>query len=342
MGRLISLCHAIVRGTGLSGTGPSGTEANPARDFRLEISGSRFPARDFRLEISGSRFLARASRGSHPRHKTGAIQCGVITKRIIPCLDVDRGRVTRGVQYQNVREIGDPIAYAQRYDLEGADELVFYDITASSDGREIDLGWANSVAETVFMPLTIGGGVRTLEDCRRLHLAGADKISIDSGAVANPDVIRIASDHFGAQCVVLSMQVKRRANGKGWETFVKGGREPTGLDALEWAARGQALGAGELVLNSIDGDGTKAGYDVELCAAVKAEVDIPVIASGGAGRLEDFLEVLTRGRADAALAASVFHFGTYSVREVKAYLHANGVPVRLETEIVGSDARARA
>jgi imidazole glycerol-phosphate synthase subunit HisF len=266
--------------------------------------------------------------------EAGRYNARVITKRIIPCLDVDRGRVTRGVQYQNVRDIGDPIAYARKYDLEGADELVFYDITASSDGREIDMGWANSVAETVFMPLTIGGGVRTLEDCRRLHLAGADKISIDSGAVKNPDVIRIASDHFGAQCVVLSMQVKRRANGKGWETYVKGGREATGLDALEWAARGQALGAGELVLNSIDGDGTKAGYDVELCAAVKAEVDIPVIASGGAGKLEDFLEVLTVGRADAALAASVFHFGTYTVREVKEYLHKNGVPVRLETEIM--------
>jgi imidazole glycerol-phosphate synthase subunit HisF len=252
----------------------------------------------------------------------------VIYKRIIPCLDVDKGKVTRGVQYQNVREIGDPLEYARKYDLEGADELVFYDITASSDGREIDMGWANAVAEEIFMPLTIGGGVRTLEDCRRLHLAGADKISMDSGAVANPELIRMASDHFGAQCVVLSMQVKRRANGKGWETFVKGGRQPTGMDALEWAARGQALGAGELVLNSIDGDGTKAGYDVELCAAVKAEVDIPVIASGGAGSLEDFYEVLTTGRADAALAASVFHFGTYTVGQVKQYLESRGVAVR--------------
>ena len=253
----------------------------------------------------------------------------MITKRIIPCLDVDKGRVTRGVQYENVREIGDPLLYARKYDLEGADELVFYDITASSDGRDIDMTWANAVAEQVFMPLTIGGGVRTLADCRRLHLAGADKISMDSGAVANPDLIRQASDHFGAQCVVLSMQVKRRANGQGWETFVKGGREPTGLDAIAWAVRGQELGAGELVLNSIDGDGTKAGYDLELCAAVKAAVDIPVIASGGAGSLKDFLEVLTVGRADAALAASVFHFGTFSVQQVKHYLHENGVPVRL-------------
>jgi imidazole glycerol-phosphate synthase subunit HisF len=257
----------------------------------------------------------------------------VITKRIIPCLDVDKGRVTRGVQYQNVREIGDPLVYAKKYDLEGADELVFYDITASSDGREIDMTWANAVAEQVFMPLTIGGGVRTLADCRRLHLAGADKISMDSGAVANPELIREASDHFGAQCVVLSMQVKRRANGHGWETYINGGRKPTGLDAIEWAVRGQELGAGELVLNSIDGDGTKAGYDLELCAAIKAEVDIPVIASGGAGKLEDFLEVLTVGRADAALAASVFHFGTYTVQQVKEYLHQNGVPVRLQTEL---------
>ena len=254
----------------------------------------------------------------------------MIFKRIIPCLDVDRGRVTRGVQFQNVREIGDPVEYAKKYDTEGADELVFYDITASSDGRDLAMDWASKVAETVFMPLTIGGGVRTLEDCRRLHLAGADKISIDSGAVQNPQIIREASDHFGAQCVVLSMQVKRRANGKGWETFVNGGRKATGLDALEWAVCGQELGAGELVLNSIDGDGTKAGYDVELCAAVKAIVDIPIIASGGAGTLEDFYQVLTTGRADAALAASVFHFGTYSVQEVKQYLHSRGVPVRLE------------
>ncbi len=257
----------------------------------------------------------------------------MITKRIIPCLDVDRGRVTRGVQYRNVKEIGDPLHYAKKYDLEGADELVFYDITASSDGREIDMTWANAVAEQVFMPLTIGGGVRTLADCRRLHLAGADKISMDSGAVANPNLIREASDHFGAQCVVLSMQVKRRADGHGWETYINGGRKPTGLDAIEWAVRGQELGAGELVLNSIDGDGTKAGYDLELCAAIKAEVDIPVIASGGAGKLEDFLEVLTVGRADAALAASVFHFGTYTVQQVKEFLHEHGVPVRLQTEL---------
>ena len=252
----------------------------------------------------------------------------MITKRIIPCLDVDRGRVTRGVQYQNVREIGDPVEFARRYDLEGADELVFYDITASSDGRDLILPVASAVAESVFMPLTVGGGVRRLEDCRRLLLAGADKISVDSAAVANPDLVREMSEHFGAQCVVVSMQAKRRADGRGWETFVKGGREATGLDAVAWAVRAQELGAGELVLNSIDGDGTRAGYDVALCRAVKAEVDLPVVASGGAGRLEDFLEVLTEGRADAALAASVFHFGTYSVGEVKAYLERHGVPVR--------------
>jgi imidazole glycerol-phosphate synthase subunit HisF len=253
----------------------------------------------------------------------------VIYKRIIPCLDIDRGKVTRGVQYQNVREVGDPLELCQRYDAQGADELVFYDITASSDGRDLILETMQTVSESVFMPLTVGGGVKSLEDFRKLTLAGADKISIDTSAVHNPDLIRIASDHFGSQCVVLSMQVKRRTNGKGWETYIKGGREPTGLDALEWAARGQELGAGEIVLNSIDGDGTKKGYDIELCAAIKAEVDVPIVASGGAGTLEDFERVLTEGRADAALAASVFHFGTYTVRQVKEHLVARGVPVRL-------------
>jgi imidazole glycerol-phosphate synthase subunit HisF len=253
----------------------------------------------------------------------------VIFKRIIPCLDIDRGKVTRGVQYQNVKEIGDPLELCQRYDQQLADELVFYDITASSDGRGLIYETLSRVAESVFMPLTVGGGVSTLADFRKLTLAGADKVSVDTGAVKNPELIRQAADHFGSQCVVLSMQVKRRADGKGWETFIKGGREPTGLDALEWAARGQALGAGEIVLNSIDGDGTKKGYDLDLCAAVKAEVDLPIVASGGAGTLEDFYNVLTIGRADAALAASVFHFGTYTVRDVKDYLQTRGVEVRL-------------
>jgi cyclase len=258
----------------------------------------------------------------------------VVTKRIIPCLDVDRGRVTRGVQYRNVREVGDPVEFARRYDAEGADELVFYDITASSDGRDLILPVVNEVAENVFMPLTVGGGVRTVDDFRRLLLAGTDKVSVDSSAVANPDLVRTAADHFGSQCVVLSMQVKRRADGKGWETYVKGGREPTGLDAIEWAVRGQELGAGELVLNSIDGDGTRGGYDVELCRAVKAAVDLPIVASGGAGTLEDFHEVLTAGRADAALAASVFHFGTFTVAQVKDYLSERGVPVRPPTPLM--------
>ncbi len=253
----------------------------------------------------------------------------MIYKRIIPCLDIDQGKVTRGVQYQNVREVGDPLELCRRYDAQSADELVFYDITASSDGRGLIYETLTSVAESIFMPLTVGGGVTTLEDFRKLTLAGADKVSIDTGAVKNPDLIRAASEHFGSQCVVLSMQVKRRANGQGWETFIKGGREPTGLDALEWAARAQSLGAGEIVLNSIDGDGTKKGYDLELCAAVKAEVDLPIVASGGAGTLEDFYDVLTVGKADAALAASVFHFGTYTVREVKEYLASRGVSVRL-------------
>ena len=260
---------------------------------------------------------------------SGRYDAPVICKRIIPCIDVDAGRVTRGVQYENVRQVGDPLDMARDYDRQGADELVFYDITASSDGRDLILGSLNRVAENVFMPLTVGGGVKSVEDFRRLLLAGADKVSVDSSAVVNPSLIYEASEHFGSQCVVLSMQVKRRANGRGWETFVKGGREPTGLDAIEWAVRGQELGAGELVLNSIDGDGTRAGYDVALCCEVKRNVDLPVVASGGAGRLEDFLEVLTEGRADAALAASVFHFGTYSVGQVKAFLAGHGVPVRL-------------
>jgi imidazole glycerol-phosphate synthase subunit HisF len=253
----------------------------------------------------------------------------MIYKRIIPCLDIDQGKVTRGIQYQNVRDVGDPLELCKRYDEQLADELVFYDITASSDGRGLIYETLTLVAESIFMPLTVGGGVTTLEDFRKLTLAGADKVSIDTGAVKNPDLIRAAADHFGSQCVVLSMQVKRRANGQGWETFIKGGREPTGFDALEWAARAQALGAGEIVLNSIDGDGTKKGYDLELCAAVKAEVDLPIVASGGAGTLEDFYNVLTTGQADAALAASVFHFGTFTVREVKEYLAARGVSVRL-------------
>ena len=263
----------------------------------------------------------------------------MLTKRIIPCLDVDRGKVTRGVQYRNVREVGDPVEFARKYDLDGADELVFYDITASSDDRDLIVGAVSEVAESVFMPLTVGGGVRTLADFRRLLLAGTDKVSVDSSAVANPGLIREAADHFGSQCVVLSMQAKRRADGRGWETFVKGGREPTGLDAVEWAVRGQELGAGELVLNSIDGDGTKRGYDVALCRAVKAAVDIPVVASGGAGTLEDFHEVLTEGRADAALAASVFHFGTFTVAEVKEYLGARGVPVRPAVTVNALEAR---
>ncbi len=254
----------------------------------------------------------------------------MLTKRIIPCLDIDRGQVTRGVQYQNVRAVGDPLELARRYDQTGADELVLYDITASSDGRDIILDVIAQVAEQVFMPLTVGGGVKSLEDCKRLLLAGADKISMDSGAVSNPNLIRQAAGHFGSQCVVVSMQAKRREHAAGWETFVKGGREKTGLDAIAWAVQAQELGAGELVLNSIDGDGTKAGYDLELCAAIKSAVSIPVVASGGAGSLEDFALAFTTGRADAALAASLFHFGTYTPNDVKKFLLSQGIHVRPE------------
>jgi imidazole glycerol-phosphate synthase subunit HisF len=254
-------------------------------------------------------------------------------KRIIPCLDIDRGRVTRGVQYQNVRDVGDPLELAKRYDAQEADELVFYDITASSDGRDLILPVLELVSSEVFMPLTVGGGVKTLSDFRRLLAAGADKISVDSSAVANPGLIYQASEHFGSQCVVLSMQAKRQRGPDGqplnvWQTYIKGGREATGLDAVAWAVRAQELGAGELVLNSIDGDGTKGGYDLELCRAVKAAVDLPVVASGGAGRLADFASVLQAGCADAALAASVFHFGTHTVPEVKGFLAEHGIAVR--------------
>lgn len=257
----------------------------------------------------------------------------MLAKRIIPCLDVHNGRTTRGQQFGlaekgELRDVGDPVELALRYNAQGADEMVFYDITATAEGRANILDLATRVAEQCFMPLTIGGGVKTLADFRALFLAGADKVSINSGAVANPQVVREASDHYGAQAVVFSIDAKRRADRAGWDVYVAGGRKNTDLDLLRWAARGQELGAGEIVLNSMDGDGMNTGYDLEATRAVRSAVDIPVIASGGAGNPAHMRDVLAVG-ADAALAAGIFHRGEYTVGEVKRYLADEGVHVRL-------------
>ncbi|WP_221089430.1 imidazole glycerol phosphate synthase subunit HisF [Deinococcus aquaedulcis] len=258
----------------------------------------------------------------------------MLTKRIIPCLDVQNGRVVKNVRFfENHRDAGDPLVLAQAYEAQQADELVFYDITATHEGRSLMLDVAARVAEQVMMPLTVGGGVNGLPDFRQLLLAGADKISVNSGALSRPELIREASDHHGAQCVMLSIDAKRRPEG-GWNVFRAGGRVDTGLDLIEWAVRGQALGAGEICLNVMDADGTRAGFDLEATRAVARAVDLPVIASGGAGKLEDFRDVLRGGdqggHADAALAASVFHFGELTVPQVKAYLKGEGLAVRPE------------
>jgi len=258
----------------------------------------------------------------------------VLAKRIIPCLDVHNGRATRGQQFGlaeagGLKDVGDPVALALLYNDQGADELVFYDITATSEGRGAILDIITRTAEGCFMPLTVGGGVRTLHDFRTLFLAGADKVSINSGAVSNPQVVREAAEHYGSQAVVFSIDAKKRPNGSGWEVFVAGGRKATGLDLLEWAERAQELGAGEIVLNSIDADGMKTGYDLGATKAVAAAVDIPVIASGGAGNAEHMRDVLMHAEADAALAAGIFHSGQTTVGEVKKLLADAGVHVRL-------------
>ncbi|MFC4454970.1 imidazole glycerol phosphate synthase subunit HisF [Deinococcus sonorensis] len=255
----------------------------------------------------------------------------MLTKRIIPCLDVQNGRVVKNVRFfEDHRDAGDPLTLARAYEEQQADELVFYDITATHEGRKLMLDVAAQVAEQVMMPLTVGGGVNSVADFRQLLLSGADKISVNSAAVRTPQLIREASDHYGAQCVMLSIDAKRRAAGDGWNVYVGGGRTDTGLDLLAWAEEGQRLGAGEICLNIMDADGTRAGFDLEATRAVSRAVDLPVIASGGAGSLDDFYTVLTSGEADAALAASVFHFGELTVGQVKADLKRRGLGVRPE------------
>ena len=249
------------------------------------------------------------------------------TKRIIPCLDVKDGRVVKGTNFVGLRDAGDPVELAARYDKERADELVFLDITASSDKRDTIVDVARGCASQVFIPFTIGGGIRTVEDMRKMLKAGADKTSLNTAAVKNPSVIREGAEKFGRQCVVLAVDARRSGDHR-WEVYVNGGRTPTDIDCLEWVKRATELGAGEILLTSMDADGTKSGYDIELTRAVSEAVDVPVIASGGAGKLEHFYDVLTEGKADAVLAASVFHYGTFTVREVKEYLKSRGVEVR--------------
>ncbi len=253
----------------------------------------------------------------------------MLTKRIIPCLDVHAGRVVKGVNFVDLRDAGDPVEIAKAYDAAGADELVFLDITASSDQRNTVVEMVRRVAKQVFIPFTVGGGIRTVEDFRALLREGADKISINSSAIDRPELIREAAEKFGSQCVVVAIDAKKRADGTGWNIYKHGGRIDVGIDAVEWATRAAALGAGEILLTSMDCDGTKAGYDNELLKAVAEAVDIPVIASGGAGTLEHFYEALTEGKADAALAASLFHYKELEIREVKEYLKKRGVSVRL-------------
>ena len=253
----------------------------------------------------------------------------MFTKRIIPCLDVHQGRVVKGVNFVNLRDAGDPVEIAAAYDAAGADELVFLDITASSDARKTVVDMVRRVAEKVFIPFTVGGGIRSVEDFRALLREGADKISVNSAAIARPELIREAAEKFGSQCVVLAIDAKRRPDGSGWTVYQNGGRVDVGLDAVEWAARGVELGAGEILLTSMDCDGTKAGYDNELTAAVADAVPVPVIASGGAGTKEHFYDTLTRGKADAALAASLFHYKELEIQDLKQYLAGRGLPVRL-------------
>lgn len=255
----------------------------------------------------------------------------MLAKRIIPCLDVKDGRVVKGVNFVRLRDAGDPVEQARAYDAAGADELVFLDITASYEHRDILLDVVRGVADQVFIPFAVGGGVRTVDDFRAILLAGADKVATNTAAIENPALLTQAAERFGSQCVVVAIDAKRRARGEGrshWEVYTHGGRTPTGRDAIEWACEAQARGAGEILLTSMDRDGTRDGYDIELTRAVADAISIPVIASGGAGRIEHFADALTKGHADAALAASLFHFGELTIAQVKEYLAARGVAVR--------------
>ncbi len=251
------------------------------------------------------------------------------TKRIIPCLDCNNGRVVKGTNFVNLRDAGDPVEVASAYDKAGADEVVFLDITATSDGRNTTVDLVRRVAAKVFIPFTVGGGIRSIEDFKVLLREGADKISINSAAIDNPELISEAADKFGSQCVVVAIDAKRRINGDGWEVYKAGGRINTGLDAVEWAEKACRLGAGEILLTSMDGDGTKAGYDIELTRAIADSITIPVIASGGAGTMEHFYEAFENGHAEAALAASLFHYKEMEIYDLKKYLADRGVSVRL-------------
>lgn len=251
------------------------------------------------------------------------------TKRIIPCLDVNNGRVVKGVNFVNLIDAGDPVAVAAAYDKAGADEVVFLDITASSDNRGTVVDMVRKVAEKVFIPFTVGGGIRTVDDFKAVLREGADKVAVNSAAIMNPNLISEAADKFGSQCVVVAIDAKRRADGSGWNIFKNGGRVDMGIDAVEWAMQADKLGAGEILLTSMDCDGTKNGYDIELTGIISENVSVPVIASGGAGTLEHFYDALDAGKADAALAASLFHFKELEIKEVKQYLRDRGISVRL-------------
>ena len=252
------------------------------------------------------------------------------TKRIIPCLDVNNGRVVKGVDFVNLRDAGDPVEIATYYNRSLADEIVFLDITASSDARNIMLDVVSRTAEEVFIPLTVGGGIRTIDDFRAILSAGADKISVNSAAIKRPELITEAAERFGSQCVVVAIDAKRRQDGSGFDVYLNGGRVNTGIDAVEWAVKAEKLGAGEILLTSMDCDGTKAGYDIPLTKAISSRVQIPVIASGGAGTMEHFAEALTDGGAEAALAASLFHYREMDIADLKKYLDKQGIPVRLK------------
>ncbi len=260
----------------------------------------------------------------------------MLLKRIIPCLDVDRGRVVKGTNFVDIRDAGDPVELASRYDTEGADEVVFLDITASHEKRDTIVELARHCAEELFIPFTIGGGIRSESDVRRLLSAGADKVSLNSAAIHDPDLISVCARRFGSQCVVVAIDARRRRDeearsdaGLSWEAYINGGRTPTGLDAVEWAKKAAALGAGEILLTSMDRDGTKEGFDLELTSAIASAVNIPIIASGGVGTLDHLVDGITLGKADAVLAASIFHYGEFTIREAKEHMAAAGIPVRL-------------